>query len=96
LGINVNADGFAKEYEAAVQDAFKLIPSEYTHLKSVKAFKEYKLWPQILGISSMVLGSVLAGSNPRNPVGGVVLYLGGAFCTGINSYDLVIIGEPAK
>ena|SRR6056297_2630813 len=92
LGSGAGGDAFAELYTEAVDDAFRSAPPGTTDLNSVKAFREYKFWPQALGVAGMLLGGLFLAEGGVET--GVALYIGGTILTGINTYDLILIAEP--
>ena len=97
FGAGVNAENYIKEYEEAIEEAKTKAPG--SELANIKAFKENKYWPQILGAAVTVLGVGLVGIDVS--VGGVsaltvlggAAYVGGVAVSGINIYDYYIIAE---
>jgi len=92
LGIGANGDAFAELYREAVNDSFRSSPPGTTELNSVKAFREYKFWPQALGVAGMLLGGLFIVEGGAET--GLALYIGGTVLSGINTYDLILISEP--
>lgn len=109
LGLGISANGYAREYNDAIKDAFKNSPSGTKTLKSVKIFKENKSWPQVIGSVAISLGYTilmvsLANSynNPDNSENNSTalismgLMAGGAGLWGLNTYNFVVVAEPAQ
>lgn len=102
-GIGVTADGYANEYNQAVMNAFQEAPDGTKVLKNLKTFKSPNNWPVFGGLGALVLGSgfISAGGSPNGGGAGslavgTILFLGGLGLTAINTYDFVVVGEPAS
>lgn len=95
MGVGVNEDQYTKEYQEAVNDAFKNAPQATLKLQSLKTYKQYNYTNQALGFALMSLsGGLYASSNSVNAIIGALMDIAGLVLLGCNNYDFVVIGEP--
>ena len=99
-GVDVDADQYAHEYNEAILDAMNRAPEGTQTLTSIKAFKEQKSWPLVVGAATMFAGATLVyyGFDYYGGwalVTGGLVYLVGAAITPINIYDFYVIAEPS-
>jgi hypothetical protein len=96
MGIGVGAQTYIREYEQAILDAKGGNPN--FSLTNIKAFKEQKSWPQVVGIFAAAAGAGITaagivGGSTGGSIGGALLYIGGMALTGYRTYDYWVIAE---
>jgi len=95
MGLGINGDQYASEYEKAASNALRRGPAGTVALENIKVFKEYKFNNQILGSILYSLGvAMIVSYEDELILPGAGLSLVGLILTGLNQYDLILIADP--
>jgi len=103
-GLDATAIKYAQEYNAALDDAFQKAPLGTNVLKNIKVLKSPNNYPTVFGLALLAGGGSLIGSGPisgqnggaadQRTAGGIFMAAVGLGFTMVNSYDLLVFGEP--
>lgn len=107
-GLGSTAQKYAEEYNAALDDAFQKAPVGTQVLRNIKILKAPNNYPNAFGLTLLAGGGgLIAGANVEQAYGvntgrdqmmssGILMVFAGTLLSGINSYDLLVFGEPSS